>query len=117
MHRILALPESLSGHSLELYALLVGCTLLIGLFGYLHARKFWEGLPPLLDAFVSMAGFAGIMAAFVFGGRIGGIFNHPHAGRVLSVAAVIIIYRTLRTWIGKEQVRYRKVVLREKQGE
>jgi hypothetical protein len=114
MPRILALLESYAGHSFELYLLLAGCTALTGVFGYFHARKFWEGLPPLLDAFVSMAGFLATMAAIVFGGRIGGAYNHPHAGRVLAVAAVLILYRTLRTWIGKEQVRYRKVVLREK---
>jgi hypothetical protein len=97
------------GHSNELYLLLAGCTALVGLFGYLHARKFWEGLPPLLDGFVSAAGFAMLIAAFVFGGRIGGDYGHPHAGRLLAVAAMLIIYRTLRTWIGKEQVKYRKV--------
>jgi hypothetical protein len=98
---------------MELYLLLVGCTLVIGVHGYLHARKFWEGLPPLLDAFVSMAGFLAVIAAFVLGGRFGGLYNHPYAGRVLAVTIAIILYRTLRTWIGKEQVRYRKVVLRE----
>jgi hypothetical protein len=117
MHRISALPELLAGHGMELYLLLAGCTLAIGLYGYLHARKFWEGLPPLLDAFVSMAGFLAVIGAFVFGGRFGGLYNHPHAGRVLAVTVAIILYRTLRTWIGKEQVRYRKVVLREKPGE
>jgi hypothetical protein len=97
------------GHGMALYLLLGGCTVLVGLFGYLHARKFWEGLPPLLDGFVSAAGFLALIAAFVFGGRIGGAYGHPHAGRVLALAATIILYRTLRTWIGKEQVRYRKV--------
>ena len=108
------MPDLFAGHSPELYFLLVGCTLTIGVYGYLHARKFWEGLPPLLDAFVSMAGFVAVIGAFVFGGRFGGIYNHPHAGRVLAVTVAIILYRTLRTWIGKEQVRYRKVVLRER---
>jgi hypothetical protein len=100
------------GHSQELYLLLAGCTVIIGLFGYLHARKFWEGLPPILDAFVSMAGFLAIIGAFVFGGRFGGIYAHPHAGRVIAITAVVILYRTLRTWIGKEQVKYRKVIVR-----
>jgi hypothetical protein len=100
---------ALEGHSIELYLLLAGCTVLVGLFGYLHARKFWEGLPPLLDGFVSAAGFLLIVAAFVFGGRTGGIYGHPHAGRVLALAAVVVVYRSLRTWIGKEQVKYRKV--------
>jgi hypothetical protein len=99
----------LEGHSLELFALLAGCTVLVGLFGYLHARKFWEGLPPVLDGFMSAAGFLAVIAAFVFGGRIGGLYNHPHAGRILALAATIIIFRALRTWIGKEQVKYRKV--------
>jgi hypothetical protein len=104
----------LAGHSAELYLLAAGCAALIGLYGYLHARKFWEGLPPLLDAFVSMAGFLVLIGAFVFGGRIGNIYSHPHAGRILAVTAGFILYRTLRTWIGKEQVKYRKVILREK---
>jgi uncharacterized membrane protein YoaK (UPF0700 family) len=100
------------GHSHELYLLLAGCTGVIGLFGYLHARKFWEGLPPILDAFVSMAGFLAIIAAFVFGGRYGGVYGHPYAGRLLAVTVAVILYRTLRTWIGKEQVKYRKVTVR-----
>jgi hypothetical protein len=99
----------MEGHSLELYLLLAGCTVLIGVFGYFHAKRFWEGLPPLLDGFVSAAGFLAIIGAFVFGGRFGGFYGHPHAGRVLALAAVVILYRTLRTWIGKEQVKYRKV--------
>jgi hypothetical protein len=113
MRRISALPELFAGHSVELYLLLAGCTATVGLYGYLHARKFWEGLPPLLDAFVSMAGFLAVIGAFVFGGRFGGIYNHPHAGRVLAVMVAIILYRTLRTWIGKEQVKYRKILVRE----
>ncbi len=104
----------LEGHSNELYLLLAGCAALIGLYGYLHARKFWEGLPPILDAFVSMAGFLAVIGAFVLGGRFGNIYGHPHAGRLLAVTVVFILYRALRTWIGKEQVRYRKVVVREK---
>ncbi len=96
------------GHSMELYLLLAGCAVFVGLFGYLHARRFWEGLPPLLDGFVSAAGFLLIIAAFVFGGRVGGLYGHPHAGRVLALAAIVIVYRSLRTWIGKEQARYRK---------
>jgi hypothetical protein len=99
----------LQGHSNALLLLLIGCTALVGLFGYLHARKFWEGLPPLLDGFVSAAGFMLLITAFVFGGRIGGLYNHPHAGRVLAVTVAVIVYRSLRTWIGKEQVKYRKV--------
>jgi hypothetical protein len=97
------------GHSNELYLLLAGSAALVGLFGYLHARKFWEGLPPLLDGFVSAAGFLLLIVAFMFGGRIGSLYNHPYAGRVLAVAGAVIIYRSLRTWIGKEQVKYRKI--------
>jgi hypothetical protein len=100
---------AIEGHSIELFALVGGCTMLVGLFGYLHARRFWEGLPPLLDGFVSAAGFLAIIGAFVLGGRFGGTYGHPHAGRVLAIAATVIIYRSLRTWIGKEQVKYRKV--------
>jgi uncharacterized membrane protein SirB2 len=97
------------GHSAELYLLLAGCAVVVGLHGYFHARKFWEGLPPLLDGFVSLAGFVLLVVAFVFGGRFGGVYEHPHAGRLLAVAVAVIIYRTIRTWIGKEQVKYRKV--------
>lgn len=99
----------LEGHSNALVLLLAGCTLLVGLHAYWHARQYWEGLPPILDAFVSMAGFGVIIAAFVWAGRIGSEYGHPHAARVLAVAAAVIGYRTIRTWIGKEQARYRKV--------
>jgi hypothetical protein len=95
------------GHSNELVLLLAGSACIVGLFGYLHAKRFWEGLPPVLDGFVSAAGFLFVIAAFVFGGRFGGAYGHPHAGRVLAVAAAVVIYRALRTWIGKEQVKYR----------
>lgn len=103
------------GYSNELVLLLAGCTILVGLYGYLHAKRFWEGLPPLLDGFVSAAGFLLLIGAFVFGGRFGSLYNHPHAGRVLAVAASVIIYRALRTWIGKEQVKYRKVSVKPPQ--
>ena len=96
-------------HSNELYLLLAGCAILVGLHGYWHARHYWEGLPPILDAFVSMMGFLGIIGAFVFAGRVGGEYGHPHAARVLAVAVSLIFYRAIRTWIGKEQVRYRKL--------
>jgi cytochrome b len=96
-------------HSNELYLLLAGCTLLVGLHGYWHARHYWEGLPPILDAFVSMAGFLGVIGAFVFAGRVGGEYGHPHAARLFLVAVILILFRAIRTWIGKEQARYRKV--------
>ena len=96
-------------HSNELYLLLAGCAILVGLHGYWHARHYWEGLPPILDAFVSMIGFLGVIGAFVFAGRVGGEYGHPHAARVLAVAVSLIFYRAIRTWIGKEQVRYRKL--------
>jgi hypothetical protein len=95
------------GHSDALVLLLVGCTLLVGVYGYWHARRYWEGLPPLLDAFVSMAGFLGMIGVFVWAGRIGTNFGHPHAARVMGVAMALIIFRAIRTWLGKEQVRYR----------
>lgn len=101
------------GHSNELVFLLAGSAAIVGLFGYLHAKRFWEGLPPLLDGFVSAVGFLFMIAAFVFGGRLGGAYNHPHAGRILAVAAAVIVYRALRTWIGKEQVKYRKLRVRQ----
>lgn len=96
-----------TGHSNELVLLLVGCGLLVGLHGYWHARHYWEGLPPILDAFVSMAGFGAVIGAFVAAGRVGGAYGHPHAARVLAVAVTLIVFRAVRTWIGKEQVRYR----------
>ncbi len=99
----------IAGHSNELVVLLVGCALLVGLHGYWHARHYWEGLPPILDAFVSMAGFGAVIGAFVWAGRIGGEYGHPHAARVLAVAVALIVFRAARTWIGKEQVRYRSV--------
>ncbi|HEV7234384.1 MAG TPA: hypothetical protein VGN36_09060 [Sphingorhabdus sp.] len=103
----------LEGHSNELVLLLAGCALLVGLHGYWHARHYWEGLPPILDAFVSMAGFAAVIGAFVWAGRIGNQFGHPHAARVLGVAVTLIIFRAIRTWIGKEQVRYRSAGARQ----
>lgn len=101
-------------HSNELYLLLAGCAILVGLHGYWHARHYWEGLPPILDAFVSMIGFLGVIGAFVFAGRVGGEYGHPHAARVLAVAVSLIFYRAIRTWIGKEQVRYRKLRVKTK---
>lgn len=99
----------IAGHSNELVLLLVGCALLVGVHGYWHARHYWEGLSPILDAFVSMAGFVAVIGAFVWAGRIGSEYGHPHAARVLAVAVVLIVFRAVRTWIGKEQARYRGV--------
>lgn len=101
------------GHSDALILLLIGCAVLMGVHGYWHARRYWEGLPPLLDAFVSMAGFIGIIGAFVWAGRIGTTYGHPQAARVIAVAITLIIFRAIRTWIGKEQVRYRSVQLQK----
>lgn len=97
----------IAGHSNALIFLLAGCALLVGLHGYWHARHYWEGLPPLLDAFVSMTGFLIIISVFVWAGRIGAEYGHPHAARVLGIATTLIVFRAIRTWIGKEQVRYR----------
>ena len=97
----------ITGHSNELILLFAGSALLVGLHGYWHARHYWEGLPPILDAFVSMAGFGAIICVFVWAGRVGGEYGHPHAARVLAVAVTFILFRAVRTWIGKEQVRYR----------
>lgn len=105
----------LVGHSNELVLLLAGSALLVGLHGYWHARHYWEGLPPILDAFVSMAGFVAIVAAFVWAGRVGGEYGHPHAARVLAIAITLIIFRAIRTWIGKEQVRYRSVRVKKQE--
>ncbi|MFN3619344.1 hypothetical protein [Sphingorhabdus sp.] len=103
----------IAGHSNELVLLLTGCALLVGLHGYWHARRYWEGLPPILDAFVSMAGFVAVIGAFVWAGRVGGAYGHPHAARVLAIAITLIIVRAIRTWIGKEQVRYRSVHMKK----
>ena len=97
----------LASHSNELVLLLVGSAILVGLHGYFHARTYWEGLPPVLDAFVSMAGYLAVIGAFVWSGRAGADWGHPHAARVLAVAVTIILYRAIRTWIGKEQIKYR----------
>ena len=99
----------IAGHSDELVFLLAGSAVLVGVHGYWHARHYWEGLPPILDAFVSMAGFIAVIGAFVWAGRIGLAYGHPHAARVLTVAITLILFRAIRTWIGKEQVRYRSV--------
>ncbi len=94
-------------HSAELYALLVVCIIAVGAHAYLHSRQYWEGLPPILDAFVSMAIFASVIGAFVFAGRLGSQYGHPHAARVLAITVVLITARSIRTWIGVEQIRYR----------
>ncbi len=98
----------IEGHSNQLVVLLAGCTIIIGVFAYVHARRFWEGLPPVLDAFISMASFIVIIAAFFAGGRIGALWNHPHAGRVIALTFSVIAIRTIRTWLGNEQERHRK---------
>ena len=61
----------LAGHSNELVLLLAGTALLVGLHGYWHAKHYWEGLPLILDAFVSMAGFLAVVGAFVWAVRFG----------------------------------------------
>jgi hypothetical protein len=99
---------SLAGHSDEFYVLMACCTLMVGYYGYLHARNYWEGLPPVWDAFISMAGFVAVLGAFSFGGRIGNLYGHPHAGRLLSVTVAIILYRSIRTWIGLKRARQRR---------
>jgi hypothetical protein len=98
---------TLLSYSPALFALFGSCTLTIGVYGYLHARRYWEGLPPILDAFVSMGSFVVIIAAFIMGERFGAEYNHPHAARLLAVTSVLILSRAIRTWIGKEQIRYR----------
>jgi hypothetical protein len=101
------MPLTLLSYSPALFALFGVCTLAIGVYGYLHARRYWEGLPPVLDAFVSMVSFVAIVAAFVLGERLGVDYGHPHAARLLAVTVVLILSRAIRTWIGKEQIRYR----------
>ncbi len=103
----------MASHSNELVLLLAGSAVLVGLHGYFHARTYWEGLPPILDAFVSMAGYLAVIGAFVWAGRVGGEWGHPHAARVLAIAVTVIAYRAVRTWIGKEQIKYRAARKRE----
>jgi hypothetical protein len=101
-------------HSEQLYGLIGICALLSGVYGYLHARRYWEGLPPILDGFVSMAAFVVVAGAFVVGGRIGIEFGgHVHAGRVVGVMLALIGVRVVRTWLGREQERYRKAKPRD----
>lgn len=89
---------------------------MVGVYGYFHARRYWEGLPPILDAFVSMVSFLAIIAAFFYAGRFGTLYGHPHAARILAVTIVIILARAVRTWIGKEQIRYRAARARKSEG-
>lgn len=103
----------IEGHSNALVLLLAGCAVAVGLYGYLHARRYWEGLPPYLDGFLSMMGFLMVIGAFVAGGRFGLTLGHPHAARVVAVAIALIAYRVLRTWLGREQERYRKLRTRK----
>ncbi len=98
------------GHSNELVLLIFGCALIATLFGYLHARRHWEGLPPMLDGLYTGASFLALVGAFVAGGRIGLMLsNHPHAGRVIALLMTFLLLRAVRTWLGKEQERYRKL--------
>jgi uncharacterized membrane protein len=60
-----------------------------------------------------MAGFMAVIGAFVWAGRVGAAYNHSHAARVLAIAITIIVLRAIRTWIGKEQVRYRAVHMKK----
>ena len=117
MHRISDWPDMLAGHSNELVLLLAGTAVLVGVHGYWHAKHYWEGLPPILDAFVSMIGFLAVVGAFVWAGRFGGEYGHPHAARVLALAITLIVFRAIRTWIGKEQVRYRNTRARDEVAE
>ena len=100
-------------HEPQLYLLAAGCAFAVGLFAYFHARRYWEGLPPVLDAFVSMVGFTAMLGAIEGGNMIGGWFGHPHAGSVVALAVAIIVYRSVRTWIGTEQIRYRAARVRK----
>ena len=99
---------SFAGHSMALYALIGGAALLIGLIAYVIAYRYGEGLPPLLDALLSMSGFLGIFGALYFGQQIGAHWGHPFAGKVVAITAVIVTVRILRVLLGREYSRHRK---------
>lgn len=95
-------------HSLALYLLALSAALLVGAAGWLHARRYWEGLPPLLDGAFSMAAFLVLILAFAAGGRLGAAVGHPHAGRVAVLAVAVVLLRSLRAWLGREQAEQRR---------
>ena len=102
------MPQTLPSHSLELYLLMVGATMVAGLHGYLQAKMYREGLPPVLDALLSMVSFAVLLGAFSLGGWAGGMFGHPYAGRVVAVLIAFIAIRLLRALLGIEQAKHHR---------
>ncbi len=91
----------------ELTKLLVlaACSLLIGIYAFVHARYYREGLPPLLDASVSMAGFVLVVAAYIYGGRIGDSYGYLTEGRIIGLSLAVIGLRWFRARLGVEQAR------------
>jgi peptidoglycan/LPS O-acetylase OafA/YrhL len=84
---------------------LAACTLLVGIYAFIHARFYREGLPPLLDASVSMGCFVILVAAYIFGGRIGEGYGYLTEGRILGLFLATIGLRWFRARLGVEQAR------------
>jgi hypothetical protein len=100
------MPRTLPSLSPEFFGLLAGLAIVAGALGYWQAQRYREGLPPLLDAVITMAGFILLVIAAGIGDDIGTYFgNHPHAGRVTSIALVYIGLRWLRAQLGREQAK------------
>jgi hypothetical protein len=94
------LAYAVGGHSLALYLLVLAAAGLVGIAGWIHARRYWEGMPPALDGVISALGALAVFGAFAAGARVGAMSGHPHAGRVFAVALTIVGWRMVRTWIG-----------------
>lgn len=86
---------------------LAGCALIAGIYGFLHARRYREGLPPLLDAFVSMSSFIVLAAGFILGGRIGDGYALVTEGRIAGLLIAMLLVRWFRARLGMEQARAR----------
>jgi RsiW-degrading membrane proteinase PrsW (M82 family) len=81
--------------------------LVVSLYAYAHARAYREGLPPILDAFFSGAAFAILCAAFIYGGRIGALYEMTTEGRIAGLGMAIMLLRWLRARLGIELAEWR----------
>jgi hypothetical protein len=84
---------------------LLGCALAVGLYAFIHARLWREGLPPLLDASVSGAGFVILVVSFIGGGRVGDSYGFVTEGRIIGLMLAAIGLRWFRARLGVEQAR------------